>query len=110
MSGHERPGPMSREHVGLLDRVSSLMRPVIGRRNRELTQGAEPSGTEEVEEPGRDDLVARLERLEALTEGLQDAVYRQAQRHDEEMQELRRSLQPDELARSLSDDARRRGL
>jgi hypothetical protein len=97
---------MSREHVGLLRRVSSLMRPVVGRRDEPASQGP-------VEEPPADAAAAlepRLRHLEALVEGLQDAVDRQARRYDEELERLRESMQPEALARSLSDDARRRGL
>lgn len=56
------------------------------------------------------DLAVRVERLESLIEGLQDAVYRHAQQHDREIGELRRRTDPAEIARALSDDARRRGL
>ena len=52
----------------------------------------------------------RLEHLEALVEGLQDAVHRDSVRHEERMAELERKTEPEALARSLSDDARRRGL
>jgi hypothetical protein len=55
-------------------------------------------------------LEARLAHLEALVEGLQDAVHREAVRYDERMAELERSVQPDVLAKALSEDARRRGL
>ena len=55
-------------------------------------------------------LVERLDALEAMVESLQDAVDRQATRHDERLNELARQLQPSELARVLSEDSRRRGL
>jgi hypothetical protein len=55
-------------------------------------------------------LVERLDALEAMIEGLQDAVDRQARRQDERLTELGRRLEPTELARVLSEDARRRGL
>jgi hypothetical protein len=54
--------------------------------------------------------VARLDALEAMVEALQDAVDRQATRHDERLNQLARQLQPSELARALSEDARKRGL
>lgn len=56
------------------------------------------------------DLAARVERLESVIEGLQDAIYRQAQQHDREIGELRERTDPAEIARGLSADARRRGL
>lgn len=52
----------------------------------------------------------RLDSLEAMLEGLQDSVDRQARRQDERLAELARQMEPGELARVLSDDARRRGL
>ena len=41
---------------------------------------------------------------------LQDSVYRDVRRQDGEMAELRQQLEPPNLVRALSDDARRRGL
>ena len=55
-------------------------------------------------------LVERLDALEAMVEALQDSVDRQARRTDERLNELARQLQPSEVARALSEDARRRGL
>jgi prefoldin subunit 5 len=55
-------------------------------------------------------LTQRLEQLEALVEGLQDAVHRDAVRHEERMAELERKTQPEALAKALSEDSRRRGL
>jgi hypothetical protein len=60
--------------------------------------------------PSESDLKVRVERLEQMVEGLQDQVYRKAQQDDERFAELHRSVQPDELARALSEDARRRGI
>jgi hypothetical protein len=55
-------------------------------------------------------LAGRLAQLEATVEALQDQVHRQSERHERELADLRRQLKPAELARSLSDDARRRGI
>jgi hypothetical protein len=52
----------------------------------------------------------RIDGLEAMIEGLQDSVDRQARRQDERFAELARQIEPGELARALSDDARKRGL
>jgi hypothetical protein len=63
--------------------------------------------------PRPDDLRRLSERvghLEALVEGLQDSVHRDAVRHEERLAELERTMQPEALAKALSDDARRRGL
>ena len=57
-----------------------------------------------------DELRERLERLEALVENLQDALYRHSLHEDERIDDLRHRTEPEEIARSLSDDARRRGL
>jgi hypothetical protein len=57
-----------------------------------------------------EDVVERLNRLEAMIEGLQDAVYREAQRQDHRMEDLHQRTQPDHMAKALSDDARQRGL
>jgi hypothetical protein len=53
---------------------------------------------------------ARMEHLEKAFEGLQDAVYRQAQLEEENIGDLRRRMVPEQLARDLSQDARKRGL
>jgi hypothetical protein len=55
-------------------------------------------------------LEARMEHLERQLEGLQDALYRQAQLEDENIGELRRRMEPEQMARDLDQDARRRGL
>ena len=64
--------------------------------------------------PDDDDSVTRLgrrvDRLEVQLEALQDAVHRDAIRRDEQQARLERKTEPDELARALSSDARRRGL
>jgi hypothetical protein len=56
------------------------------------------------------ELRARLDHLEASLEALQDSVYRDVRRQDREIAELRRLVDPVNLARALSDDVRRRGL
>ena len=65
-------------------------------------------------DPSYDERLATLERqvrhLEELLEGLQDAVHRESVRRDHEAAELQRQISPAELARALSEDARRRGL
>jgi hypothetical protein len=55
-------------------------------------------------------LQERVAHLEALVEGLQDAVHRDSIRHEERMSGLERRTEPEALAKALSDDARRRGL
>jgi hypothetical protein len=53
---------------------------------------------------------ARIEYLETALEGLQDALYRHEVLDKESIGELRRRTDPEQMARDLSDDARRRGL
>jgi uncharacterized coiled-coil protein SlyX len=55
-------------------------------------------------------LEARMEHLERALEGLQDSVYRQARLEHENVGELRRRTEPEQMARDLSQDARKRGL
>jgi hypothetical protein len=53
---------------------------------------------------------SRIEHLETALEGLQDALYRHEILDKENIAELRRRTDPDQMARDLSEDARRRGL
>jgi hypothetical protein len=55
-------------------------------------------------------LEERLAQIEALVQGLQDAVHRDSVRHEERMSALERKTEPEALAKALSDDSRRRGL
>ena len=52
----------------------------------------------------------RVSHLEGLLEGLQDAVHRESIRRNEEAARIQRRTAPHEMARALSDDARKRGL
>jgi hypothetical protein len=55
-------------------------------------------------------LEARLERLEKALEGLQDALYRHEVLEKESIGDLQRRTDPEQMARDLSQDARRRGV
>jgi hypothetical protein len=55
-------------------------------------------------------LEARVEHLDAALEGLQDAVYRQSVLEHRHIAELGRRTEPHEMARALSEDARRHGV
>jgi hypothetical protein len=55
-------------------------------------------------------LEARMVYLERELEGLQGALYRQATLEDGHMSELRRRIAPEQMARDLDQDGRRRGL
>ena len=52
----------------------------------------------------------RVDFLEKSLEALQDSVYRDVRRQDAELAEVREQLDPPNLVRALSEDARRRGL
>jgi uncharacterized coiled-coil protein SlyX len=54
-------------------------------------------------------LEARIAHLESMIEGLQDAVHRNSIRSDARLKELGKQLEPDQLARALSAEQRRRG-
>jgi hypothetical protein len=56
------------------------------------------------------DLERRVTHLEAMIEGLQDAVHRETIRTKEELQDLRHRTEPAEISKALSRDARERGL
>jgi uncharacterized coiled-coil protein SlyX len=55
-------------------------------------------------------LEARVEHLERALEGLQDAVHRRSLQNDQQMEDMRRRTEPGQMARDMSEDARRRGL
>jgi ABC-type phosphate transport system auxiliary subunit len=61
-----------------------------------------------------DERLATLERrvaeLEALLEGLQDSVHREAVRREGDIEELRRKTLPGEIARALGEHGRKHGL
>ena len=90
------------EHHGrrLRRRIGAVLDAAVGRVKR-------PAEPRETSQPGLEERVAHLE---ALVEGLQDAVHREAQRQDRRISDIERKIEPAELAKALSADARRRGL
>jgi len=52
----------------------------------------------------------RLEHLEAMVEGLQDAVYRESARQGREIDQLQKKAEPAEIRRALGQDAREHGI
>ena len=86
----------------MLDRVIGLRR--IRRARDEKSSGAPGSG-----DPVRT-LEERVTHLEAMIEGLQDAVHRESARTHGELDDLRRRTEPSEISRALSRDQRERGL
>jgi uncharacterized coiled-coil protein SlyX len=86
----------------MLDRVIGLRR---SRRARE----EKARGASEAADPAAS-LEQRVAHLEAMIEGLQDAVHRESKRTKEQLEELRHRTEPAEISRALSRDARERGL
>jgi uncharacterized coiled-coil protein SlyX len=74
-------------------------------RLRRLQRSSNGSSEQRLEQ-----LERRVSHLEELLEGLQDAVHRESVRRDDETARLQRRTEPREIARALSDDARKRGL
>ncbi len=55
-------------------------------------------------------LESRLDRLESLVEGLQDAIHRDAVRREREIEDLEQKTAPHQMSRSLAEHDRRHGL
>ena len=105
-TGHGARSPRSAgpKVATITQRVSRLWRRRSARR-RSSDRSPEVGWEQRVET-----LEARVQHLEAELEGLQDAVYRRAVLEDAHIDELRTRTAPEQLARDLSQDARKRGL
>lgn len=55
-------------------------------------------------------LEQRIAHLEAVVEGLQDSVHREAVRRSNQIEALETKTKPGEIARALTRDARERGI
>ncbi|HZU59970.1 MAG TPA: hypothetical protein VE983_03350 [Solirubrobacteraceae bacterium] len=55
-------------------------------------------------------LEERIDHLEHMVQGLQDSMHRETTRHGKRIAELEARVEPAEMSRSLSQDARQRGL
>jgi hypothetical protein len=55
-------------------------------------------------------LEKRLEHLETMVEGLQDAVYRESARQEQEIEDLQKQAEPAAIRRALGRDAREHGI
>ena len=92
-----------REREGLIARIRQI------RRSAATVQSSAtstiPSNTEVMRA-----LEDRIAHLEQLVQGLQDSVHRESTRLGRRIGELEARLQPAALAKSLSGDARDRGL
>jgi vacuolar-type H+-ATPase subunit I/STV1 len=100
-SGNPSGGRVRR--VAILGRVVHLGR---GRR----AQDAAPQASDAGHERRIEVLEERIDQLEALLEGLQDAVHRESVREGERIGALEKRTEPSEISRALNRDARERGL
>jgi hypothetical protein len=100
-TGNPSGGPVRR--VAILHRVVRLAR---GRRAAD----AAPQGSAAGHERRIEALEERIDQLEALLEGLQDAVHRESVREGGRIGALERRTEPAEISRALDRDARERGL
>ena len=92
-----------------------LLARVIERRRREKgPDGGRAGPQDSTDTAPRDERIAalesRLDHLESLVEGLQDAVHRDVMRHDRELRELEQKTEASEIARSLAEHDRRHGF
>jgi len=92
------------EREGLIRRLQQLRR-VPSETDRPGTPSTSASSRDEVRA-----LEARIAHLEQLLQGLQDSVHRESMRLGKRIGELEARIQPAVLSRTLSDDARERGL
>lgn len=96
--------------------MSSGEREGLIARIRQIRRTAQPTAarTRPAEAPAAEHelhlLEQRVAHLEQLVQGLQDSVHRESKRQGERIAELEARVQPSELARALSQNARNRGL
>ena len=90
-------------------RVGQLLDRVIQQRRSVKTATGPQAGEDDRERRVRE-LEQRVEYLEALVEGLQDSVHREAARQDKEMRALKARTQPSEVARALGRYSREHGV
>ena len=100
-TGNPSGGPARR--LAILGRVVQVRR---GRRASDATARAPDAGHERRIQA----LEGRIDRLESLLEGLQDAVHRESVREGGRIEALEKRTDPSEISRALSRDARERGL
>ena len=90
---------MSQESDGLVARIRQIRR-VLATPDVLTPLRSNPGG----------DLESRVAHLEQMVQGLQDSVYREAQRQEKRVTDLEAQIDPVALSAALSKDARERGL
>jgi hypothetical protein len=100
-TGDPSGGPV--RHLAILGRVVQLGR---GRRVQGAAAQAPAAGYERRIEA----LEERIGQLEALVQGLQDAVHRESVREGGRIGALEKRTEPSEISRALNRDARERGI
>jgi hypothetical protein len=103
MEGTGNPSGAPIRRVAILGRVVRLGR---GRQ----AQDAAPRTVDPGHERRIEALEERVDQLEALLEGLQDAVHRESVREGERIGALEKRTEPSEISRALNRNARERGL
>jgi hypothetical protein len=94
------PIQWARRLPGMLERLVVQLRP--GRGKTSLATDQDRARPEILEK--------RLEHLETMVEGLQDAVHRESVRQGREIDQLQRKSEPAEIRRALGQDAREHGI
>ncbi|MGH2896906.1 MAG: hypothetical protein ACRDPM_27055 [Solirubrobacteraceae bacterium] len=98
---------MSSQSPGFIGRIRQLRGAAASQDAVALPEPAS-TGTPAAAETARWE--ARIAHLEQLVQGLQDSVYREAQRQEKRLAEIEKRLDPAALAAALSQNARERGL
>ena len=76
--------------------------------DRVLQRGASAPSPESEQRLAR--LERRLDHLESLVEALQDSVHREGVRHDQQIEDLKKTTEPAQSTRALDRHAREKGL
>lgn len=92
-----------------LERVTVRLRPQRKPTGRPIDAGKDLTMAQRLENL-ENHLETRLRHLEAMLEGLQDAVHRGTVRNEREINELQRKAEPAEIRKALDQDARHRGI
>ena len=105
MSRAQDPTQRARRLRGIFERLAQL-------RPRRKSRGvASDSGRPYPTVTQRLEVVeTRIEHLEAMIEGLQDAVHRESIRQRKEIDQLQKKAEPAEIRRALGQDAREHGI